>query len=184
MLEDRPTVVDPELGECVVYAGSRLNAAIFAGLGLVLLLISGSASTTGYGMPTDTWNPAILIFCAAFWLVALWIVTMRLLVGERGFRYSRPFNSVEIPWSLVSRCRPEVWGSGRSRLAWVAVWLSGGEDGSDSTGTKMRLGLLFGFSAGNDEIAREMNAARRAALQSNVSERSETDDADGVQPIF
>jgi hypothetical protein len=183
MLEDRPMFVDPELGECVVYSGSRLNAAIFAGLGLVLLLLSGSASTTGYGTPTDTWNPGILIVCAAFWGLALWIVRIRLLVGERGFRYSRPFSSVEIPWALVSRCRAEVWGSRRGRLAWVAVLLSGAEDGGDPNGTKMRLGLL-GFSAGNGEIAREMNAARLAALQANASERSEPDDADGSPPTF
>jgi hypothetical protein len=144
--------VDPALGASTAFAGSRINMAMFLGFGsLATLLVLQAPPESGAQVPG-------LVIGGLFLFGAFCVWRTRLLVGERGFRYSSLLGTDEIPWNLVSECRVgySIWMG----CDWVAVVLPGGRDDRDPHPDQMNIGIL-GFSARLDEISDLMNVRRR-----------------------
>ena len=163
MTTGRPTIQDPELGESVVFVGSRLAIVLALALGVVCVvgLVTANANdgTIGYAL---TGVVGVLAFCGA---ALTWRV--RLVVGDRGFRYTRPGRTVEVAWSSVSSIGLERWGRGNQ----LVVRFRGAETaGVPSGATRLRLGRVP-FSA-RLLVIFELMKSRRAAFVVGAYERS------------
>ncbi|MGD0863494.1 MAG: hypothetical protein ABSA21_12200 [Candidatus Limnocylindrales bacterium] len=164
MFGELETTVDPDLGECTVFRGSRTWIPL-AILGVVILLVVAVSALQGPGAlitatPSQWALMAVvgLLFCG----LAVWNSRMQLVIAERGFRYVRPLRRVQAPWSMVGNCTVEATHGNRR----LVVPLSQG-------GRQSNVYLPALFSASLTQICDLMNA-RRTTFGTTVPDRSGT----------
>jgi hypothetical protein len=160
MVTGRWTALDPEYGECTVLGSSRLVIAMCGGFALVLLPFVGqTAIATALGR-SDTYATPSNIAAGvalelALWLGVWYLWQARLLIGERGFRYVRPFGLVNSPvqaaWNNVAAITyaPAPLAGGRLTISL--------RDRKHGHGGTISLPSLLAFSAGGKEVCELMN---------------------------
>jgi hypothetical protein len=167
MLSGRWTTSDPDLGECTVFGCNRFLIAIFASFALVvLLLVTGTAVATALGIggknATPTNVAAGSVADLVGWLALAYVLRVRLLIGERGFRYVRPVRAVNTPmvvsWRQVLGIQMVYPPATHGRLV---ISLRDGKYGYETT---IRLITYGTFAARGEEICELMNT-RWAAFQ-------------------
>lgn len=154
VIKGRWTATDPDLGACVVFRGSRGYVAFFTISALVwgALLVGAIVETalgTARGPASGIFGLAIL---AAFTsMCAVGQSRTQMVVGERGFRYVRPFRRVSAGWSEVLA----VQAGPRRASAAMVVSLSGDRGKSANS-----IRIKSAFSASAVDICREMDRRR------------------------
>ena len=156
-MRGQQAISDRDLGECVVFGGSRSYIAFFALSGLLFTLFFGwsvAEAASGSSKSDASWiaAPAFLAFFS--WASAAWLWRTQLVIGERGFRYVRPFRRVELPWRAVSASKAGL----PSTIANLAVWFR-----DDERGRAVEVRMSSKFSTSDFEICRVMNARWAAA---------------------
>jgi hypothetical protein len=170
MLSGRWTAFDPDFGTCEVVGSNRLWIALFAAIAVLVLLVDLAVAAIAIGTHdrNATWPnfAAGLAVDAVGWLFLAYLSQIRLVIGERGFRYIRPllyFNaSVAASWGNVvsielvdprDLMRPH-------RQEKVLVSLRDWEVGSDPA---ISIGTYGSFSVSGWEIASLMNTRLEAS---------------------
>ena len=145
-------VLDPELGPASLVGSGKawwVTAIIGGGL-LLYLLWSLVLSPAGRGRPTDGQTFMIGLGAVVMGAVSLAARSTRLLVGQEGFRYTRPLRRLQVQWERVGPASIE--GSGRNLQLVVPM--------VDDRGRSKKFSPLNVFSSNPAEIRDLMNAAR------------------------
>jgi len=157
MMSDRPTVWDVDLGECVVFGGSRSVIMCFGGLGaLFLFFVAQSAlGIAGRDAMSASQMAGAAGLAVAAWLVAAGFWRTRLMIGALGFRYVMPFRSLRLSWGQVSSIEVVSRGKGDALVVRLG-------DAQRTSASRIRIGGIASFSAANSEICDLMNTRRAA----------------------
>jgi hypothetical protein len=103
-------LMDAELGECSLVPGSRSWIALaMLGIALLAFVIASIAlaPASGKGLPL---GQAAMILGGGVFFCAMAIAgkKTRLLIGQKGFRYTRPFRRVQYSWHETGPVRLEA----------------------------------------------------------------------------
>jgi hypothetical protein len=167
MFSGRWTVADLILGESTVIRGSGRMIAAATIASVILLWFawgalqpppSGCSSCSDSGVPGFALWILLALFC---WFVALAHWRTQLVIGDRGFRWEKPWRplqtSREVSWSEVSACEVDGTFIVRNARNWLVVTLS--------NGGQFKIGRAFSFrefSASWWEICDLMEDRRKA----------------------
>jgi hypothetical protein len=163
MFSGRTSISDPDLGECIVFGGSRLVVVMFLVLGCGLLVAS-VVGTSGAAGPS---GPALVAAGGAVCLIcAAWFWRTHLAIGTRGFRFVRPFRRVQLLWSQVAACDLIDENTKQAQLV-VRLW-----DGRDRDAGCIKIesgGITFSASG---HAIRALMAERLKAFWAAVPDQS------------
>jgi hypothetical protein len=130
MFSGRLTFADPDLGNCTVYRGRPAISAVLAGVGLAIFVLFGYASLSR-GLPLSSTVAILVMLPGLFAVLAMANWRTELYVGERGFRWEKPWRPLQVPlqvlWSEVASCDLGTQSDRRGTKAWLVVRLSDGE---------------------------------------------------------
>jgi hypothetical protein len=146
------TVQDPELGSCSVIGPSRWWI-VAAGMGIAgLAYVAWSFVEPHQAGVSPTWNQAIVIGLASllFCVVSFSGKRTQLVIGQRGFRYVRPFRTVQASWGTVG----ESVLTGRHQITVPML--------ADRNASTLR--ISSDFSVAYADISELMNARRLASI--------------------